>query len=68
MSEILVVLSVVGLFLLRVGIPVVLLVGLGILIDRWQTKREAEARKMMKPELHIVQKEAADVHEERKAA
>lgn len=68
MSEILVVLSVVGLFLLRVGIPVVLLVGLGILIDRWQTKREVEARKMMKPKLPLVQKEAADVHEERKAA
>ncbi len=68
MAEILVVLSVVGLFLLRVGIPVVLLVGLGILIDRWQTKREAEVQKMMKPDLRVLPKEAEDVHEERKAA
>jgi hypothetical protein len=33
-------LSVAVLFLLRIGIPVMLLVGLGILIDRWQSKRE----------------------------
>lgn len=68
MGEILVVLSVVGLFLLRVGIPVVLLVGLGILIDRLQTKRETEARKMMKPDMQVLPKEAEDVHEEQKAA
>ena len=40
MDGILEVLSVVGLFLLRIGVPVLLLVALGIVIDRWQTRRE----------------------------
>jgi hypothetical protein len=40
MDELLMILSVAGLFLLRIGVPVILLVGLGILIDRWQSKRE----------------------------
>lgn len=44
MAEVSTILSVVGLFLLRIGVPVVLLIGLGILVDRWQTKREAEMR------------------------
>ena len=40
MDDLLMVLSVAGLFLLRIGVPVLLLVGLGLLIDRWQSKRE----------------------------
>ncbi|RPI98141.1 MAG: hypothetical protein EHM39_08505 [Chloroflexi bacterium] len=40
MDGILAVLSVVGLFMLRIGVPVLLLVALGIVIDRWQTRRE----------------------------
>lgn len=62
------ILAVVGLFLLRVGIPVLLLVALGILIDKWQTRREAELRRMMKPDLKILQTEQTADEEQRKAA
>jgi hypothetical protein len=34
-----------GLIVLRVGVPVVLLALLGLLIDRWQTKRNEEIRR-----------------------
>lgn len=37
-------LSVVVLFVLRIGIPVLLLIILGVLIDRWQTAREKQIR------------------------
>jgi hypothetical protein len=40
MDGVLEVLSVVGLFMLRIGVPVLLLVALGIIIDRWQSRRE----------------------------
>jgi hypothetical protein len=40
MDGVLEVLSVVGLFMLRIGVPVLLLVALGIVIDRWQSRRE----------------------------
>ena len=40
MEQLLLVVSVAGAFLLRIGIPVLLLITLGILIDRWQSKRE----------------------------
>lgn len=33
------ILNVMGFFLLRVGLPVILLVTLGILIDRWERSR-----------------------------
>jgi len=36
MSEFELVLSVMGLFMLRIGIPLILLVTLGTVIDRWQ--------------------------------
>ena len=36
MSDIQLILSVIGLFFIRIGIPVLLLVILGTLIDRWQ--------------------------------
>ena len=62
------ILAVVGLFLLRVGIPVLLLVALGILIDKWQTRREAELRRTMKPDLKILQTEQTADEEQRKAA
>ena len=39
------VLSAMGLIVLRVGVPVVLLALLGLLIDRWQTKRNEEIRR-----------------------
>lgn len=39
------ILSVTGLFLLRVGLPIILLVILGVVIDRWQTKREERVQR-----------------------
>lgn len=42
MDELITTLVVAVLFLIRIGVPVVLLVGLGVLIDRWQSKREAD--------------------------
>lgn len=62
------ILTVTGLFLLRVGIPVVMLVVLGILIDKWQTRREAELRRQMKPDLKIVQPEVEQDAADKKAA
>lgn len=49
MSELQVVLSAAGLFIVRIGIPVMVLVALGVLIDRWQTHREAEAMAVQQP-------------------
>jgi hypothetical protein len=46
MLEISSVLAVLGLFMLRIGVPVVVLITLGILIDRWQSRRDAEVRSM----------------------
>jgi hypothetical protein len=40
MEQVVLVVSVAAAFLLRIGVPVILLIGLGILIDRWQSKRE----------------------------
>ena len=45
MTDITMVLSVAGLFLIRVGIPVLALVTVGILVDRWQSKREMALEK-----------------------
>ncbi|MBZ0296362.1 MAG: hypothetical protein K8L99_27625 [Anaerolineae bacterium] len=42
MEDLVMVLSVTGMFLIRIGIPVLLLVGLGTLIDRWQSKRQKD--------------------------
>ncbi len=42
MEELLTTVGVVALFLIRVGVPVLVLVGIGILIDRWQSNREKE--------------------------
>lgn len=39
MTEIELVLSVIGLFLLRIGLPVLLLVILGKIIDNWQSNQ-----------------------------
>jgi hypothetical protein len=46
MAELSTILAVLGLFVLRIGVPVVVLITLGILIDRWQSRREAEVRNM----------------------
>lgn len=36
-------LSVIFLFLLRIGVPVLILVTLGVLLDRWQSRRALRA-------------------------
>lgn len=38
------VLGVTGLFILRVGLPVILLVLLGMVVDRWQKRRNDQLR------------------------
>jgi hypothetical protein len=49
MDDIMMVLGVAGLFLLRIGIPVILLVGLGLMIDHWQSRRESDIEREIKP-------------------
>ena len=47
MESVLLTLSVVALFLVRGGIPVVLLITLGMVIDRWQKHRNIEIQRGM---------------------
>ncbi|MBZ0274693.1 MAG: hypothetical protein K8I60_01030 [Anaerolineae bacterium] len=50
MNDIMLVMSVIVMFTVRIGIPVIILVGLGVLIDRWQRRRESDIdRKYNKP-------------------
>ena len=49
MNELVSILAVAGGFFLRVGLPIILLVVLGLLIDRWQNKREERIRKYYEP-------------------
>lgn len=44
MEQLLLTLGVAVLFSLRIGVPVLVLLLLGILIDRWQSKREQNVR------------------------
>jgi hypothetical protein len=44
MEQLLLVVSVAVMFIVRIGIPVILLLAIGILIDRWQSKREQEVQ------------------------
>lgn len=44
MQEIQLIVSVAVMFFLRIGIPLLVLIVLGTLIDRWQTNRENEIR------------------------
>jgi hypothetical protein len=62
------VLSVLGLFMLRIGGPLLLLVGLGILIDRWQRKREQEIRRQYGPKTGQKDAEVEEDEQIRKAA
>jgi hypothetical protein len=48
MEQLLLVISVAVMFIIRIGIPVILLLSIGILIDRWQSKREKDVQQ----ELH----------------
>jgi hypothetical protein len=45
MQDIQLILSVALMFFLRIGIPVLLLITLGTIIDRWQTARENDIRR-----------------------
>ena len=54
MNDITVILEVAAMFLVRIGLPVMALVTLGILIERWQTKRETELVQMQKPTAQII--------------
>ncbi len=47
------VLTVIGMFLIRIGIPLVALIAIGTLIDRRQTKKRAESQKIYKLEQHV---------------
>ena len=40
MEQVGLVLSVALMFIVRIGIPVIVLITLGVMIDRWQSKRE----------------------------
>ena len=40
MSDLLLILSVVLMFFLRIGIPILALVVLSVIVNRWQTQRE----------------------------
>lgn len=40
MEQLLSILSVAALFFIRIGVPILILITLGILIDRWQASRE----------------------------
>lgn len=40
MEQLLLTLSVAVLFLVRIGIPVIVLIALGVVVDHWQSKRE----------------------------
>ena len=53
MNELLAVAGVMGLFMVRVGVPVLVLVTLGLLVDRWQTRREVEISRMQKSPAQI---------------
>jgi hypothetical protein len=67
MDGVLGVLSVIGLFMLRIGVPVLLLVALGIIVDRWQSRREEyiNQRYGEMPETQTAEQEA-EVEEEEK--
>ncbi len=45
MEQVLTVLGVAALFLVRIGVPVIVLISLGMLIDRWQNKRDQTVRR-----------------------
>ncbi len=44
MEQLLLTLSVAALFLIRIGIPVIVLITVGVLVDHWQSKREKDAQ------------------------
>ncbi len=67
MDGVLAILSVIGLFMLRIGVPVLLLVALGIVIDRWQSRREEyiDQRYGVMPETQTAEQEAEAEEQEK---
>ena len=45
MEQLLTILAVAALFLIRIGVPVIVLISLGMLINRWQSKRDTALRR-----------------------
>lgn len=52
MDQVLLSLGVIGLFILRIGVPMLILIGVGITIDRWQSRREKRFNDMPLQEGH----------------
>ncbi len=40
MEQVLTILGVAALFLVRIGVPVLVLIGVGLLVDHWQSNRD----------------------------
>ncbi len=68
MNDFVVVLTVVGLFLLRIGIPLILLMVIGTLIERHQERQRAEMLKIHKMYEQMEQVEDTTEAEIQKAA
>jgi hypothetical protein len=47
------IMAIAAMFLLRVGLPVAGLVLLGILIDKWQTKRDTQIKQQYKSDITV---------------
>jgi hypothetical protein len=54
MNDITTILEVAAMFLTRIGLPIMALVTMGMIIERWQTKREAELVTAQKPTAEVV--------------
>ena len=50
MNELSLMFGVVLMFLLRIGLPILVLIVLGVLIDRWQSQRDEYVRQHYEPE------------------
>lgn len=48
MESLLIILSVIALFVLRIGVPVILLIAGGMIIERWQRHRELQIQRYVK--------------------
>jgi hypothetical protein len=48
MEQLLTIIAVAGLFLVRIGVPVLALLTIGLLIERWQSHREQALRQELR--------------------
>lgn len=44
MEQVLLTISIAALFLLRIGVPVIILITLGVVVDHWQANREPKVQ------------------------